>query len=89
MYLSLDAAEFLAEKRVRAVGIDYLSVGGYSADARGDEVHRTLLRAGIWLIEGLNLTQVSPGDYELMCLPLGLVGAEGAPARAILRKTHE
>ena len=44
-----------------------------------------LLSAGIWLIEGLNLSAVKPGAYELVCLPLRITGAVGAPARAILR----
>ena len=51
----------------------------------GVETHRILLGAGIWLIEGLNLASVEPGAYELVCLPLRVVGADGAPARAILR----
>jgi arylformamidase len=38
------------------------------------------------LIEGLNLTDVEPGTYDMMCLPLRIVGADGAPARVILRR---
>jgi arylformamidase len=68
---------------VLAVGIDYLSVGGCGPD--GDATHRTLLAAGIWVVEGLDLSRVSPGCYELLCLPLRLAAAEGAPARALLR----
>jgi arylformamidase len=49
------------------------------------ETHQILLSAGIWLIEGLNLSAVKPGTYELVCLPLRVAGADGAPARAILR----
>jgi arylformamidase len=63
--------------------VDYLSVGGFRVDSV--ETHQTLLRAGIWIMEGLNLRGVAPGRYELICLPLKLIGAEGAPARAILR----
>jgi arylformamidase len=73
----------LVERQVRTVGIDYLSVGGYVHD--GIETHQILLGAGIWLIEGLNLYKVKPGTYELVCLPLRIAGADGAPARAILR----
>jgi arylformamidase len=83
VYISAAAAQFLVQRQVRTVGIDYLSVGGYVHD--GVETHRILLGAGIWLIEGLNLSAVKPGAYELVCLPLRVAGADGAPARAILR----
>ncbi|WDT75929.1 MAG: cyclase family protein [Candidatus Manganitrophus sp.] len=83
VYISAAAAQFLVQRKVRTVGIDYLSVGGYVHDAV--ETHRILLGAGIWLIEGLNLSAVTPGAYELVCLPLRVAGADGAPARAILR----
>lgn len=83
VYISAAAAQFLVQRQVRTVGIDYLSVGGYVHDAV--ETHRILLGAGIWLIEGLNLSAVKPGAYELVCLPLRVAGADGAPARAILR----
>lgn len=83
VYVSAAAARFLARRRVRTVGIDYLSVGGYLHD--GVETHRILLGAGIWLIEGLDLSAVKPGAYQLVCLPLRVAGADGAPARAILR----
>ena len=80
-----EAASFLAQRRVRMVGIDYLSVGSYRA-RNGVAVHRTLLRAGIWILEGLNLSHVHPGMYELLCLPLRVFRSDGAPARAILRQ---
>lgn len=83
VYISQDAAEYLSQTGVRCVGVDYLSVGGFTKD--GVETHEALLGGGIWVIEGLNLNGVEPGDYELVCLPLKLMGAEGAPARAILR----
>ncbi len=81
--LAPDAAEFLAERRLKTVGIDYLSIGPEGDD--GIATHRILLSAGIWIIEGLNLARVRPGNYELICLPLRIPGADGAPARAILR----
>lgn len=84
VYLAPDAADELARRQVRTVGMDYLSVG--AMDGSGTETHQILLRAGICVIEGLNLVGVAPGAYELMCLPLRLVGADGAPARAVLRK---
>ena len=81
-YLSVDAADLLAEKRVSLIGIDYLSIG------RGEtnpQVHRILLSAGIVILEGLDLSQVSPGWHDFICLPLKLAGRDGAPARALLR----
>jgi arylformamidase len=83
VYISEQAAEYLAETRVRTVGVDYLSVGGYHAD--GAKIHRILLTAGIWIIEGLDLSAVRAGRYELICLPVKLHGSDGAPARAVLR----
>src|SRR5262249_33792166 len=76
--LAEDAATYLAELDTLAIGIDYLSVGN-------PEVHRTLLGAGVVLIEGLNLSDVKSGDYELLCLPLRIAGGDGAPARALLK----
>jgi arylformamidase len=84
VFISQDGARYLAESGVRTVGVDYLSVGGFRED--GPETHHALLGAGIWVIEGLNLGGVEPGTYELVCLPLRLMGAEGSPARAILRR---
>ena len=76
-----DGARWLIERGVRLVGVDYLSVAPF------DDVtptHRALLRAGIVPLEGLNLSGIEPGVYQLVCLPLKIVGADGAPARAIL-----
>ena len=78
-YIAEDAAQLLADAHVKLVGIDYLSVGGPGA------THRILLGAGIWLLEGLNLSAVGPGNYDLICLPLKLVQTEGSPVRAVLR----
>jgi arylformamidase len=83
VYISEQAARYLAEARVRTVGVDYLSVGGYHAD--GALIHRILLEAGIWIIEGLDLSPVTGGRYEMICLPVKLHGSDGAPARAILK----
>jgi arylformamidase len=82
VHLSLEAAALLAECRVRTVGIDYLSVAGMH---EGPPTHLALLKHGICIIEGLDLSAVEPGRYELICLPLRLAGADGAPARALLR----
>ncbi|MGI8427282.1 MAG: cyclase family protein [Actinomycetota bacterium] len=83
VYISTEAAHYLGEKKVRTVGVDYLSVGGYKKN--GSDVHRALLGAGIWIIEGMQLQDIGPGSYEMICLPLRILGADGAPARAILR----
>jgi len=82
VYVSQAAAFYLAESRVQTVGVDYLSVGGFTTDAA--ETHQALLSAGVWVIEGLNLSEVEPGIYELACLPLRIVDSDGAPARAVL-----
>ncbi|TME05194.1 MAG: cyclase family protein [Chloroflexi bacterium] len=65
--------------------VEDLSVGGFAKD--GLETHLALLGADIWIIEGLDLSQIEPGTYELICLPLKIADSDGAPARAILRKT--
>ena len=83
VYVSQEAARYLAAWNIRTVGIDYLSVGGFRKD--GVETHRALLEAGIWVIEGLDLSKVEPGAYELVCLPIKIERSDGAPARAILR----
>jgi arylformamidase len=83
VYLSSEAAKLIANRRVSLVGADYLSVSGYEEDPA--ETHRLLLNAGVWIIEGLFMVHVQPGDYELICLPLKLENGDGAPARAVLR----
>ncbi len=85
VHISTGAAQYLAEKKVRTVGVDYLSVGGYQGNVV--EVHHALLGSGIWAIEGLDLSQVEPGEYELICLPIKLKDGDGGLARAILRPT--
>ena len=79
--LSVDAAELLVDRNVRLVGIDYLSIAPYKM---GTPVHMILLNAGMVVVEGLDLSQVSQGRYTLHCLPLKLGGADGAPTRAVL-----
>jgi arylformamidase len=85
VYISAAAARYLADMHVRLVGVDYLSVGGFRED--GIATHQALLKAGIWLIEGLNLKKVRPGRVQLLCLPLRIAGGDGAPARALVRET--
>jgi arylformamidase len=84
VFISPAGARWLAERRVCCVGIDALSVGGFREGGR--ETHDALLGAGIWIIEGLDLTAVRPGPVDLVCLPLRIAGVEGAPARALVRQ---
>ncbi len=85
-YVSNEAAEALIELEIKLVGIDYLSVEKFgSIDFM---THKTLLAKEVIIIEGLDLREVSAGEYELICLPLKLIGGtgDGAPARTILRE---
>ncbi|MGH8991380.1 MAG: cyclase family protein [Acidimicrobiia bacterium] len=80
--LSPAGAAWMVERGVRLVGADFLSVE--VPDAPGHPTHVTLLSAGVIILEGLDLSAVAPGPYQLVCLPLLLAGCDGAPARAIL-----
>lgn len=79
--VSEDGAEWLVEHGIQLVGVDYLSVAPYHDST---PTHRVLLQAGVVVVEGLDLSAVPRGFYELYCLPLKLMGSDGAPARAIL-----
>ena len=81
-YLTEDAATFLVAAGVRAVGMDYLSIERFGSAEF--PVHHTLLGAGVFVIEGLDLRAVTPGRYTLVCLPLKFPNLDGAPARAVL-----
>jgi len=83
--LSEDAARHLIAHGVKVVGIDYLSVEEYKKP--GAPAHRALLGGGVIVIEGLNLSDVEPGVYDMYCLPLRVVGGDGAPARVVLRQS--
>jgi arylformamidase len=78
-------AKYLLEHGIKVVGVDYLSVEEFKKP--GAPAHHVLLGGGIIVIEGLNLRDVEPGIYELFCLPLALVGSDGAPARVVLRRS--
>jgi arylformamidase len=82
-FVAIDAsgAQYLVDRGVKLVGVDYLSVAPFDA---GKPTHEILLKAGMILLEGLDLSQVEQGRYALYCLPIKLGGVEGAPARAIL-----
>lgn len=84
IHLGPDAARWIVKRGIKLIGVDYLSVDSFSS---GDKaVHRTLLEAGVIIIEGLNLSHVAQGVYQLYCLPLKIVDSDGAPARVILIK---
>ena len=76
-----DGAEWLVERGVQLVGVDYLSVAPYNDSI---PTHAALLKAGVVIVEGLNLSNIMRGFYDLYCLPLKITGSDGAPARAIL-----
>lgn len=83
LYLSRDAALYLAQAGLKLVGFDYLSVDRHGAP--DFPAHRALLEAGVVLVEALDLSEVEPGEYDMTCLPLRVAGGDGAPARVILR----
>ena len=84
-FLTVEAARTLFVAGVRLVGIDYLSIEVFKS--LNHETHRVLLEANVVILEGLDLSRIVPGMYELMCLPLKLAdgAGDGAPARAVLR----
>jgi arylformamidase len=82
-FIAIDArgAQWLTDRGIETIGVDYLSVAPFGNSV---PTHKILLEAGVVIIEGLNLADVDPGWYSLYCLPLKLVGSDGAPARAVL-----
>jgi arylformamidase len=83
VYVTVDAAHYLAQAGIKLVGFDYLSIDrSGSADF---PAHLALLGAGVVVIEGLDLSEVEPGEYDMTCLPLRVAGADAAPARVVLR----
>jgi arylformamidase len=83
--LSESAAKHLVDHGVKLVGVDYLSVEQFRTP--GAPAHHALLGAGTIVIEGLDLRDVDPGVYDMFCLPLRIVGCDGAPARVVLRRS--
>ena len=84
VYISKEAAQVLVDAGIQTVGVDYLSVGGFYKD--GIETHHILLGAEVWIIEGLDLSKIKPGNYDLNCLPIKFQNGDGAPSRCLLRK---
>ncbi len=82
-FVSIDpsGAEWIVQHGIQLVGVDYLSVGSYD---NGIPTHEILLSHGIVPVEGLDLSRIEPGEYQLICLPLKLKDCDGAPARAVL-----
>jgi arylformamidase len=76
-------AQALVDMGVKLVGLDYLSVSPYK---KSRPTHEAFLKASVVLLEGVNLSAVEAGDYNLVCLPLKIQGADGAPARAVLTR---
>ncbi|HYN82597.1 MAG TPA: cyclase family protein [Gemmatimonadaceae bacterium] len=81
-YLAPDGAEYLVRRGVELVGIDYYSIEQFHSGHH--RTHLTLLEKSVVIVEGLDLSEPPPGEYELICLPLRLAGLDGAPARAVL-----
>ncbi len=81
-YLTPDGAEFLVEKGIRLVGIDYLSIENYSSSDAA--VHRILLSAGVLIVESLDLQNAPAGPCKIYCLPMKIKGADGSPARVLV-----
>ncbi len=81
--ISLEAAGWAVERGIRLIGIDYLSIGGMQTT--NVETHQLLLGNDVIIVEGLDLDEIAPGPYELLCLPLKIRAGDGAPARVALR----
>jgi arylformamidase len=81
--LSLDGAKWCVQRGIRLVGIDYLSIERVDSPTAW-QTHETLLGAGVVILEGLDMRSVPEGEYFLHCLPIKLLGGDGAPARAVL-----
>lgn len=85
VYLDTEAAKYLVQKRVRLVGLDNITIGHFMEEENLRQTHRTLLEAGIYILENCALAEVPPGEYELLCLPLHIYQGDAGPVRAILR----
>ena len=81
--LGEEGALLLAEKHTRLVGVDYLSAALYGNEAAA--THRALLGAGVWIVEGINLSNVQTGEYQMICLPLKIEGCDGSPVRVLIK----
>ncbi len=82
--INASAARWCVERRIKLVGVDYLSIEPQGPEKEGYPVHKTLLGANVVIIEGLDLSSVAPGQYDLFCGPIKLLNGDGAPARVFL-----
>jgi len=82
--LDPDAAEFLVDNGFQLVGTDYLSIEPFHQP--GHETHHTLLRNEVVIVEGLDLSQLTPGTYDFICLPLKIKDCDGSPCRAVAKR---
>jgi len=83
--LTMESARYLAKKKIRAVGIDYLTIGIINSENDNRNIHNELFNAGIFIIEDLDLTHVEPGNYEMVCLPIRLENGDAGICRAFIR----
>jgi arylformamidase len=81
-FLTPDGAQYLVDRGIELVGVDYLSIEQFHSGHH--KTHRTLLEKSVVILEGLDLSVPAPGNYQLICLPLRIEGCDGAPARAVL-----
>ncbi|HSO92841.1 MAG TPA: cyclase family protein, partial [Candidatus Dormibacteraeota bacterium] len=84
VYLSPDGADWLLQRGLRLVGIDYLSIEGFHV--KGAPTHKRLLRAGVPILEGLDLYRVDPGRWNMVALPLRIEKGDAGLTRAVLTK---
>jgi arylformamidase len=86
VYFATETAQYLAEKKVRLIGIDYITVGGFEDREGNREIHRVMLKNGISILEMINLSGIEAGEYELNAVPLRIENGDGGPCRAIIRQ---
>ena len=82
VYIDSEAAKYISQFPVKLIGIDYLSIDKYQDTSK--DAHKILLSKGIVLLEGIILTEVDEGDYQIVCFPIKIKGVEAAPCRAVL-----
>jgi arylformamidase len=83
--ISLEAAKYLAKRKIRLIGIDYISIASAETMENVGNVHKTFLSKGIFILEALNLAGVKPGNYDMMCLPLRIEKGDAGPCRVVIR----
>jgi arylformamidase len=84
--ISLEAAKYLVSKKIRLVGIDFISIAAADPPENVNDVHKAFLSNGIFILEALNLDGIKPGNYDLICLPIRIEKGDAGPCRVLLRK---